>query len=154
VAASVLLAVGAYFAPQAIRIVTNKGVIVIEAADKDVEVAIRGESLTIHDQTTKQAYHLKIGRQNIPAGEYWLEVTTDAGLDVDTPEFKITRNGKQVVKVSLEKRLGHREAGAGTNAAGSSAPRAPGINSQPSKSDAGPLVGDNVLTDRERADGW
>ncbi|MBI3469015.1 MAG: SUMF1/EgtB/PvdO family nonheme iron enzyme, partial [Planctomycetes bacterium] len=102
-AVAMLLLAGVFFAPQIIRIVTNKGVIVVEAADKDVELSVKGDALTIRDQETDQTYQLKIGRQNIPAGDYWLEVTSDAGLDVDTPEFKITRNGKQVVKVSLEK---------------------------------------------------
>lgn len=98
-AAVVLLAVLgplAYFcAPTAIRIATNKGQLVIESDDPDVEVRIKqnGELVTLVDAKTNKDITLR-------AGTYKLELVGGKdGLTLSTNQFTLRRGSREVVKV-------------------------------------------------------
>jgi WD40 repeat protein/serine/threonine protein kinase len=90
-----------FFGGTVIRIATNKGELVIETDDKDVEVTIRREGeepqVTLIDKHGKREFVLK-------AGDYKLEVTEKpGGLHFETEEFSITCGGKKTINVHLER---------------------------------------------------
>ena len=98
IAASLLLAVVAYFAPQVIRIVTNKGQIVIETDGAGIEVVIMNSQGTVLDTETKREITFK-------AGEYNIEVTVKDSLGEQrlvTDRFMLTRGSKKLVNARWE----------------------------------------------------
>ena len=85
-----------YCGPAVIRIATNKGVLVVEANDKDIEVKIKGEQVTLIDAKEKRAFTLTAGE------DYLVEVRElPSGVVVTTRTFRLTRNGQETVKVEL-----------------------------------------------------
>ncbi len=98
VAASLLALAGWYFSPQIIRIATNQGELVIESADKDVEVQILqdGKVVRVLDTKTKNSF-------NIESGDYQIKATGEGNSFEVTPEsLKMKRGGKQIVRVTRQ----------------------------------------------------
>jgi serine/threonine protein kinase len=96
-AAVLFLGVGLFFAPQVIRIVTNKGELVIKTDDPNVEVTVKenGEAV-IFDRTQER-------RINLKAGDYEIDVVeAPGGVHLFTKQFSLTRGGKRIVDVRLE----------------------------------------------------
>jgi hypothetical protein len=97
VAAALALTLFAYAAgPQIIRIVTNRGQLVIETDDPNVTVEVQGEEAKVIDLRTGRKFNLK-------AGSYEVKLTEGAeGLTLSTNQFTLTRGGKVVVQVRHE----------------------------------------------------
>ena len=87
-----------WYGPAVFRIVTNKGELVIETDDPDVEVRVKrnGEQVTLVDTKSNKEITLQ-------AGTYQLELAGDKdGLALSTNQFTLSRGGREVVKVRLE----------------------------------------------------
>ena len=87
-----------WYGPAVFRIVTNKGELVIETDDPDVEVHVKrnGEQVTLVDTKSNKEITLQ-------AGTYQLELAGDKdGLALSTNQFTLSRGGREVVKVRLE----------------------------------------------------
>ncbi|MGL4420223.1 MAG: WD40 repeat domain-containing serine/threonine protein kinase, partial [Gemmataceae bacterium] len=86
----------AYFAGAGIyRVATNRGELVIETDDPNIEVTIRGagEDVTIVDLVTTQKIELK-------AGEYQLQLGKPGkDLVLSADQFELRRGGKKVVEI-------------------------------------------------------
>jgi WD40 repeat protein len=97
-AAGLLLALafaGYWFAPVVIRIATDRGEIVLQTDDADIEVVIRqgGQVVEVLDRKTRQKVEL-------PAGQYEAAVRGDSGeLRVSASRFVLRRGGTQVLSV-------------------------------------------------------
>ena len=102
-AVALLLALGAggvFFAPAVYRFATNRGTLVIETDDADVEVIVKqgGEQVRIIDTKTRREVTLK-------AGQYQLELADGKeGLQLSASDFSLSRGGKEIVRVWLEKK--------------------------------------------------
>jgi WD40 repeat protein/regulation of enolase protein 1 (concanavalin A-like superfamily) len=100
---ALLLALGAggvFFAPAVYRFATNRGTLVIETDDADVEVIVKqgGEQVRIIDTKTRREVTLK-------AGQYQLELADGKeGLQLSASDFTLSRGGKEIVRVWLEKK--------------------------------------------------
>lgn len=99
-----------FFAGTVIRFVTNKGELVIETEDPNVEVTIRGDKAIIYDKVKDRRFVLT-------AGEYEVEVREegDGGVRFATKKFTITRGGKETFHARLE-RAGTAKTDAGAGA--------------------------------------
>ncbi len=89
--------VGFFYGAAIYRFVTDQGILVIETDDPDVEVVVKqgGREITIVDSKTGREVTLK-------AGEYQLELAEGRnGLKLSTSEFRLSRAGKQIVRVWL-----------------------------------------------------
>jgi tRNA A-37 threonylcarbamoyl transferase component Bud32 len=100
VAASLLiiaLGLGGYqYGPAVYRFATNQGELVIEVADKHVEVVVKenGNIVQIIDTKATKALTLK-------AGKYEIDLTPgqkEKGLALETDRIILTRGGRQIVK--------------------------------------------------------
>ncbi len=60
-----VVAVGVLFGGTIYRVATNKGELVIEVDDKDVEVKIVQAGLVVQDKTSKREFTLKSGKGEI-----------------------------------------------------------------------------------------
>jgi tRNA A-37 threonylcarbamoyl transferase component Bud32 len=80
-----------------IRLVTNKGDLVIETDDPNLEVTVKGPSATIYDKVKDRRFVLT-------AGDYDVEVREegDGGVRFATKRFSITRGGKETLNARLE----------------------------------------------------
>lgn len=85
-----------------VRVATDKGDLVIQAADSQVEVAIQNSGVRIHDRDGKRTYDLKVGTQPLKTGEYTIAVTEETGLKLQTTTFLVERNGRVVIKAWLD----------------------------------------------------
>jgi WD40 repeat protein len=100
-AVAVLLAVlgplALLFGPTVLRIATNKGVLVIEADDADVEVTVKDAGAGVID--------LKLGDKReieLTAGDHGIEVKElPDGVRCVTDRVTLTRGGRETVKASL-----------------------------------------------------
>jgi tetratricopeptide (TPR) repeat protein len=94
-----LCGAGAAFGPQVVRIFTDKGQLVIETSDPGVRVEVKrgGQLVTIVDRAS--------GRHvDLHAGEYDLELSEGKdGLRLSTRHFALTRGGREVVRVTMER---------------------------------------------------
>jgi WD40 repeat protein len=95
----VLLVIGiAPFGGTLLRLATNKGELIIETSDRDIEVTIRqGEGqpeVHLVDRRTKRALVLQ-------AGDYEIQVKEKDGLQFATKRLTLNRGGQEVVKVEL-----------------------------------------------------
>lgn len=91
---------GLFFAGSIYRFVTDQGTLVIETDDPDVEVVVKqgGQQITIVDTATQREVTLK-------AGNYQLELSGGKeGLKLSTNQFWLTRGGREIAKVWLEKK--------------------------------------------------
>jgi serine/threonine protein kinase len=94
-----MLPVTYLFVPSIIRIASNKGELVIETDDRDVEVTIKQEGkeplVLLVDRKTQKQLELR-------AGDYELEVKEQPdGLSFRTKKFTLSRGGKKVVDVGV-----------------------------------------------------
>lgn len=95
--ALLLLGVGGYaLVSQIIRVKTDKGTLVIETDDPNVEVTVRKGGAVIVDKTGKREIELTVGKYEIELAE------RKDGLRLSTKSFTIVRAGKTIVKVTLE----------------------------------------------------
>ena len=90
-----LVGVGVLFGGTIYRVVTNKGELVIEVDDKDIEVKIVQNGVVVQDKTAKREFTLTAGKGEI-------EVTEKNGVNLATKKFELTRNGKTTVTVTLQ----------------------------------------------------
>ena len=102
----VLLPLGYLFGAQLIRIATNKGQVVIQIDDPQVEVTIQENRVTIQDRPGQREITLT-------AGEHQLEVTMKdpTGEKAFTTErFTLSRGGRKIIDVreELDKALASR----------------------------------------------
>ncbi|MDZ4686377.1 MAG: serine/threonine-protein kinase [Planctomycetaceae bacterium] len=101
VAAASLFA-AALLATVVIYVQTDKGALVIEAAD-EVAVQIDKLGVTIRDTETGREYRLKPGKHPIRSGQYQIDVTElPSGLELSTDKFRLTRGGEERVTVRLK----------------------------------------------------
>ena len=94
-----LAGTGAAFGPQVVRILTDKGQLVIETSDPGVRVEVKrgGQLVTIVDPASGR-------RVDLHAGEYDLELSEGKdGLRLSTRRFALTRGGREVVRVTMER---------------------------------------------------
>ena len=80
-----------------IYVQTDRGRIIIETNDDKIAIMIeKAGGVKIVDQANKREYLLKPGAQDVPRGDYQIEVTEAlADLDFQTKKFELKR-GKQV----------------------------------------------------------
>jgi serine/threonine protein kinase/tetratricopeptide (TPR) repeat protein len=90
---------GAAFGPQVVRILGDKGQLVIETSDPGVLVEVKrgGRLVTIVDTASGR-------RIDLDAGDYNLELSEGKdGLRLSTRRFALTRGGREVVRVMMER---------------------------------------------------
>ena len=83
--------------PSVYRFATNRGELVVETTDPDIEVTVKkdGETVQVLDKKSGRTVVLK-------AGLYQLELTGGSdGLTLSTDQFTLERGGKEVVRVYL-----------------------------------------------------
>jgi tetratricopeptide (TPR) repeat protein len=89
---------GAAFGPQVVRILGEKGQLVIETSDPGVRIEVKrgGQLVTIVDPTSGR-------RVDLRAGEYDIELSEGKdGLRLSTRRFTLERGGVEVVRVTME----------------------------------------------------
>ncbi len=89
---------GAAFGPQVIRILGDKGQLVIETSDPGVRVEVKrgGRLVTIVDTASGR-------RIDLDAGDYDLALSEEKdGLRLSTRRFALARGGREVVRVTME----------------------------------------------------
>ncbi|MBV9122592.1 MAG: SUMF1/EgtB/PvdO family nonheme iron enzyme [Planctomycetes bacterium] len=91
-----LIPVGLLCSPTVVRIVTSKGVLVIEADDKAVELTVKGQGATIIDPRTKREVEVRAGDHEIEVRE------RPDGLHFFTKTFTLSRGGTEIVRVREE----------------------------------------------------
>src|SRR5262249_41843288 len=93
----ILLPLGYYYGGMILRIVTNKGELVIESDDPSVEVTVKGTNVTIYDKVKDRRFVLS-------PGDYDIEVREegDGGVRFATKKMTITRGGKETFVARLE----------------------------------------------------
>jgi hypothetical protein len=77
------------------RVATNRGELVVETDDPGVEVAIRQNSVLVHDRTAQRSFVLTAGEGEIDVFE------KASGLKLATHRFTLTRGGKDIISVHL-----------------------------------------------------
>jgi eukaryotic-like serine/threonine-protein kinase len=97
VAALILLVAAVAIGFTVIRIQGRTGTLVIETDDPTIAVVVKQNGVTIRDQATDREIDLKIGDYTIELAE------PKEGLKLSTDKVSITKNGREVVKVWLEK---------------------------------------------------
>jgi Leucine-rich repeat (LRR) protein len=93
-----VLAVGYFFAPSWIRIITNRGQVILEVDDPGIEVTVRENGAVIQDHPGQRVI-------TVAAGEHELEVVIkdpSGETRFATKKFTLKRNGKAVVNVRAE----------------------------------------------------
>jgi WD40 repeat protein len=85
------------FGGPVIRVVTNKGVLIIAGNDPNLEVTVKQGSVTIYDKVKERRFVLT-------AGDYDVEVREegDGGVRFTTKRFTITRGGRETFDVTAE----------------------------------------------------
>lgn len=102
VAAALLAFFGVVFS--VFYVLNGKAILVVEVDDDAVAVELQKSGLTVKDRDTGREYKIRTpGEMELAAGNYELTVTDDAGLEVNTDRFTITRRGKEIVRISLRK---------------------------------------------------
>jgi serine/threonine protein kinase len=84
-----------------IYIQTDRGELIVESTDKNIDVVVEQAGAKIVDRDDGRTFTVRVGSQQLPSGRYWLDVGESSGLVFSTEEFEITRGGERRVKVSL-----------------------------------------------------
>jgi hypothetical protein len=96
-AAALVVIGGGLLTMQQIRVTTPKGTLVIDTDDPNVEVIVKKNGAVLRDKLKDREILLEVG-------DYTIELTEKKdGLKLSTNKFSITRDGKETVKVWLEK---------------------------------------------------
>ncbi|NQT39349.1 MAG: hypothetical protein HQ581_17765, partial [Planctomycetes bacterium] len=85
---------------------TKHGTLIVQIDDPNIEAKITDGGLTITDLDSGRTYTVEPEETRLPTGKYGLIVRDDAGLQVDTPEFTLRRDGKVTVRVFLKAERG------------------------------------------------
>lgn len=96
------IAVCLFLGAAAVRVATDKGDLVIEAADPEVALAIDRSAVRIEDRQGKRSYELKAGRQPLRSGVYTIAISEKSGLRLEATNFSIERHGKVVIRAWME----------------------------------------------------
>ena len=81
----------------------DKGTLVVEANDPDVEVKIAGEQVSVKDPLTNKAYTIRIGNSPLPSGVYQLEMNDlTSELVFSSQTIAIRRGEKTILTVQLK----------------------------------------------------
>ncbi len=93
----ILLPLGYFYGGTVVRIATNKGELVIETDDPNLEVTVKGPTATVYDKVKDRRFVLT-------AGEYEVEVREegDFGVRFSTKKFTMTRGGKERLNARVE----------------------------------------------------
>ncbi len=93
----VLVPLGYYFGGTVIRIATNKGELVIENADPNIQVTVKDKTATIYDKVKERRFVLT-------PGDYDVEVREegDGGVRFATKRFTIARGGQETFNARME----------------------------------------------------
>jgi serine/threonine protein kinase len=94
--ALVVLPLGFLFGPGVVRYVTNKGELVVQVDDPDVEIQVKQNNLFVTDRTTKRVFVLAAVAGEIEVYE------KESGLKLATKKFTLTRGGRETVRVTFE----------------------------------------------------
>jgi serine/threonine protein kinase len=84
-----------FYSPTIIRIVTDKGELVIEVDDPRIEVVVKGADAEIHDRSRDRKYVVRAGDGQV---EFF---DPDTGAHALTKTFHITRGGRDSVKATM-----------------------------------------------------
>src|SRR5262249_51869867 len=93
----ILLPLGYFYGGTVMRIVTNKGELVIENDDPNVEVIVKGTNVTVHDKVKDRRLVLSAGDYDIDGRE-----EGEGGGRFATKKGRVTRGGQETVVGRLE----------------------------------------------------
>lgn len=110
-------AVGILFSGQIVRVINNKGELVVEIDDPTIEIRIKQPGLEVQDPTTKRKFELKAVNGQI-------EVLDHDGLKLLTQAFELNRGGVRKIKVTAAELIAAREAAKHPDTGPSSTPAA------------------------------
>lgn len=97
VVALLLIGVFTYFAGGTIlRFSTNRGQLIVQIEDPEVEIRVRKNDLVVHDWSTKRKFTLSVGDGTI-------EVMGDHGKLFASREFELKRGATTIVSVQFER---------------------------------------------------
>ncbi|MCI0705648.1 MAG: leucine-rich repeat protein, partial [Planctomycetia bacterium] len=101
IAALVFLLVGGAVATYKLVFTTKDGTLIIEV-DRDADVRFKNGELHIYDTNGKLIYTLKPTERDakLPPGEYRVKVIGADGVELDTPEFVMKKDGRVVLRVT------------------------------------------------------
>ncbi len=97
----VLLGCAACLAGFAIWAWTDKGTLVVEASDPNVEIKIANEQVSIYDSLSGKSYEIRIGETPLPSGVYQLETAAEKNLVFSSSTIAIRRGQRVIVQVTL-----------------------------------------------------
>lgn len=81
----------------------DKGTLVVETNDPDVEVKIVGEQVSVKDPQTNKSYTIRIGSSPLPSGVYQLEANDlSSELVFSSQTIAIRRGEKTILSVQLK----------------------------------------------------
>ncbi|OWK36596.1 Serine/threonine protein kinase PrkC, regulator of stationary phase [Fimbriiglobus ruber] len=83
------------FSGTIVRVVTNKGDLVIEVDDPNVEVVVKQGGVVVEDRTTKRSFVLRAGDGEVEFRD------SDSGAVAQTKTFRIERAGRAVVTAAM-----------------------------------------------------
>jgi hypothetical protein len=82
--------------------INDKGTLVVESSDPQVEVRIAGERVTVVDPLNSRTYEIRIGETPLPSGVYQLELAeANSDLVFSSQTIAIRRGEQTIVKVEL-----------------------------------------------------
>jgi Leucine-rich repeat (LRR) protein len=101
-----LVPLGWWLATVILRVETPSGTLIVEIDDAETQARIKDGKLILTGPDDKVRYTLSPSERNrtIEAGQYRIHVEGADGLAVDTPEFTLKKDGKVVVRVTLDPR--------------------------------------------------
>ncbi len=83
--------------------ISDKGTLVVETNDPDVEVKIVGEQVSVKDPQTNKSYTIRIGSSPLPSGVYQLEANDlTSELVFSSQTIAIRRGETTIVSVQLK----------------------------------------------------
>jgi serine/threonine protein kinase len=81
---------------------TDKGTLVVQTDDPNVEIKIADERVSIHDPVSNRSYEIRIGETPLPTGVYQLETNDSTGnLVFSSQTITIRRGQTAIVRVEL-----------------------------------------------------
>jgi hypothetical protein len=100
-AAAALLLIGVLTAA-VIIVHTDQGEFEFEVNDEHMAVLIDKAGVKIRDRSSNRDYLLKVGKQRLPSGDYYIEVSElPEGIEVSSPTFQIKRGTETSIKARV-----------------------------------------------------